>query len=375
MERNIFFSELQILKDIAVTLNECTELDTMLNTVLKKLLHVTSLETGWIFLFDDQGAYRLVAAESLPPALKNAEHDPMNQGDCWCVNRFTNGELLKASNIMSCKRLEKAKLNNWGETNGLTYHATVPLSAGDEQFGLLNVAVTNKERFEREELALLESVAYQIGTALKRINLLKREHEMKIVEERNRLARDLHDSVNQLLYSVNVMSGAGKKMTKEQSIQDIFTDIQKISQHAQAEMKALIWQLRPEGLENGLVSALKTYGEMLGLRVDVTVVGVSSLPIKLEEVLWRIGQEAFQNTLKYSGVNTVFLHITYTKEKVMMQIADYGVGFHYLSSAELPTIGLKSIEERVKALQGKLAINSSLGKGTSITVELPYKGV
>ena len=372
MVRKIFLSEIHILKEIAETLNEGTDLTEVLNQVLKKLLKITSLETGWIFLIDKQGDYQLAASEGLPPALKNPDYKPMCSGDCWCVNKFCNGGLHKASNIMECKRLENARLNHWGDTYGLVYHATVPLSAGDERFGVLNVAATNKERFEAEELALLESIALQIGNALKRIHLTKQEQELKVAEERNRLARDLHDSVNQLLYSINLTSKAGTNLSKEESIKKIFADIQRMSQHAQAEMKALIWQLRPDGLENGLVCALKSYAEMIGLEVDIQVKGAGSLPSKIEENLWRIGQEAFNNTKKYSGQNNVLLSLEYKPNQILMTIQDSGNGFDSSSIKELPSLGLKSINERVKALNGKVKLRSEKNVGTSLTVKLPY---
>ena len=371
MERDIFLSELEMLKGIAETLNEGTELKAMLGDCLRKLLQLTSLEAGWIFLIDEEGEYELIAAESLPPALTNEKHQALTQGDCWCVSRFRNGTLTKASNIMECKRLENARLGNWGDTYGLIYHATVPLQAGGEQFGLLNVAIANKEQFEAHELAILESIAYQIGTALKRIHLTMKEQDIKITEERNRLARDLHDSVNQLLYSINVTSSAGIRLAKNEPIKEIMTDIQRMAQHAQTEMKALIWQLRPAGLEEGLACSVKKYGEMLGLEVDLSVVGVSHLSSLQEETLWRIAQEAFHNTLKHSGERKVSVLLHHNQQSVAMTISDEGIGFDYADEICLPSIGLKSMEERIKSMNGQIHMNSKRGIGTTLKVELP----
>ncbi len=269
--------------------------------------------------------------------------------------------------------MENARLGNWGDTYGLVYHATVPLKAGEEQFGLLNVAVANKEKFEAHELSILESIAYQIGTALKRIHLTMKEQDIKIVEERNRLARDLHDSVNQLLYSINVTSSAGIRLAKEQPIKEIMTDIQRMSQHAQAEMKALIWQLRPVGLEEGLACSVKKYGEMLGLEVDLSVEGISRLTTLQEETLWRIAQEAFHNALKHSGEHKVSVVLDYKQNTVVMTISDDGVGFDYAEGTFLPSMGLKGMEERVKCMDGKITMNSKLGDGTTLKVELPIQ--
>lgn len=373
MMQKIFLSELNLLKEIAETLNEGTMIEPVLDQVLNKLLQLTSLETGWIFLIDKNGDYELAASVSLPPALKNPTYQPMCSGDCWCVNRFRKGELNKASNIMECKRLENARKLNWGETNGLTYHATVPLTAGKEHFGLLNVAVTSKDKFEPEELALLESIALQIGTALKRIRLTEEEKKMQLVRERNRLARDLHDSVNQLLYSISLTSRAGLKRSTNPELQEMFSDIQQMSQTAQNEMKALIWQLNPSGLEKGLIAALKSYSKLLGLNLEVSVSGMSTVPAKLEEALWRIGQEAFNNCLKYSGAKDIRLELSYFKQHVTMIISDNGQGFHSDHIHDLPSRGLKGIKERVYSLGGTVNISSSIGIGTTLTVEIPYK--
>lgn len=113
-------------------------------------------------------------------------------------------------------------------------------------------------------------------------------------------------------------------------------------------MKALIWQLRPQGLENGIVSALKSYGQMLGLNVKEQIKGVSVLPAVIEETLWRVGQEAFNNCRKHAGTAEVHLNVNISKDQVIMKIRDSGNGFMYSPSAELPTLGLKTMHERIK---------------------------
>ena len=241
--------EIIILKEIAELLNEGTDTKVVLSGVLRKLLHVTGLQTGWIFLIDDGGTHHLTAAEALPPALSHNNNYRMCQGECWCVNRYNKRQLNKATNIIECKRIEDVLEEDAGETCGLTHHATVPLRAGEERFGILNVGSPNKTHFEKDELALLEAVAYQIGTALKRINLTQREQETALIAERNRLARDLHDSVNQLLFSLSLTARAGVEMTPNTEVKQTFSYIQDLAQEALGEMRALIWQLRPQGLE------------------------------------------------------------------------------------------------------------------------------
>ncbi|MFS0862427.1 GAF domain-containing sensor histidine kinase [Fredinandcohnia sp. 179-A 10B2 NHS] len=367
--------KLQTLKVIAETLNQSNDLHLMLQQVLKELLEVTRLETGWLFLIDVKGKYELIADYNLPPALTWEQKKPMCQGICWCVDKYNKGRLLRAANIMECKRLEDAVTYNWGETNQITHHATVPLRAGEERFGLLNVASPNKTHFTNEELALLESVAFQIGTAIKRIKLAENEQNLALLAERNRLARDLHDSVNQLLFSLVLTVRGTKELTEDPELKEMLSYMQELSQEALSEMKALIWQLRPQGLENGVASALLNYGKVLGIQVDVEVKGVIDLPSKIEEALWRIGQEALNNCKKHSGVTASTIMISVTTKAVAMKITDSGCGFHYVEDQPIPSLGLASMRERTEALNGTFTLTSEIGKGTAIYIEIPLREV
>jgi two-component system NarL family sensor kinase len=333
---------------------------------------VTGLQTGWIFLIDENGSHQLAADEALPPALANDQKRRMCQGKCWCVNKYNNRQLNKATNIMECKRIEDALEDEAGETCGLTHHATVPLRAGQERFGILNVGSPNKTHFEKDELALLEAVAYQIGTALKRIKLTQREQETALIGERNRLARDLHDSVNQLLFSLSLTARAGVEMTQNEDVKQTFSYMQDLAQEALGEMRALIWQLRPQGLENGLVSALRSYADMLGLSIDTTLKGAAAIPSKVEETLWRIGQEALANCKKHSQTTAAVLFFQVSQDGVMMTIKDTGSGFHYDENFDIPSLGLKNMKTRTEALNGTFRLNSKPGSGTEIQIQIPF---
>jgi two-component system, NarL family, sensor kinase len=364
--------ELETLKTIAETLNEANDLEEMLHAVLKQLMDVTGLECGWIFLIDEKGAYSLVADYELPPALTWGNKQPMCEGDCWCLDRYNDGRLQRAANIIECKRLEDAMEEKWGDTKGITHHATVPLRAGEEKFGLLNVASPHKSHFTNEELALLEAVAYQIGTAIQRIKLVENEQKLALLAERNRLARDLHDSVNQLLFSLLLTVRGAKEMTGDESLKETLDYIQQLAQEALHEMRALIWQLRPQGLENGVASALMNYGKMLGLNVEMEIKGVIDLPNEVEECLWRVGQEALNNCKKHAGVSTVSIFISVQKDRVKMEISDKGCGFNY-TGEEMPSLGLKSMKERIESANGEFHIKSGIGIGTTIQTIIPLK--
>ncbi|MFA9559284.1 histidine kinase [Evansella sp. AB-rgal1] len=493
--------ELLTLKIIAETLNKCNDVTEMLSSVLDELLEVTGLAAGWIFLSEAQRNYECAADCNLPPALTLEDKKPMRQGGCWCLDRYWSGELTNAVNIIECKRLEDAVKLSSGDTRGITHHATVPLKAGTEMFGLLNVASPNKVHFLEDELALLESVAYQIGTAIKRtklyeaqqnrvkdfskldvatrelkklsdldtfsedaaknikvafkfhdvqlfiagstlneidsdnslvfeartkrkiislqrqdmyhiaipiingeevsgvlaiemidnqitsddiltalaehlslaienVKLHKKQQELTVLEERNRLARDLHDSVSQALFSLSLTTKGAKHLySNDPVLKDMFESIQLLSHTALSEMRTLIWQLRPPGLEDGVITALKKYGNNLGLLVNVQNEGVATLPKTIEEAIWRIGQECLNNICKHAKTERVELQSMITKHKVRMTVEDLGVGFD--SDNVTTSIGLTGMRERTIALGGEFKLESEIGKGTKVTVVLP----
>jgi len=371
MSEEAKYEDVAILKEIAELLNEGTDTIPTLSSVLKKLLHVTGLQTGWIFLIDENGSHHLAADEALPPALAQNNKERMCHGDCWCVNKYNNQTLKKATNIIECKRIEDVIEEGAGETGGLTHHATVPLRAGQERFGVLNVGSPNKTHFRKNELALLEAIAYQIGTALKRLKLTQREQETALIAERNRLARDLHDSVNQLLFSLSLTARAGVEMSEPEDMKQTFSYIQDMAQEALGEMRALIWQLRPQGLENGLVSALRSYAEILGLQIETQVIGATNIPGKVEEALWRIGQEALANCKKHAQTTKAKLIFHTSPDEVTLTIKDTGCGFLYEENLPIPSLGLKNMKSRTEALKGIFRLSSQPGSGTEIQIRIP----
>ena len=361
---------LEALKEIAELLNEATDLQDMLEKALHTLLQVMNLQTGWIFFIDDSGKHRMLVDENLPAALTWKEKKPMCEGDCWCVERFVNGRLEKATNIIECKRIEDAIECNWGETEDVTHHATIPLRAGSEKFGLLNVAAPQKTHFSEEELALLEAIAFQIGTTIQRIQLVEKERKYVVVAERNRLARDLHDSVKQLLFSIMLTAKGTLNMTQDRDLQEMLSYIGELSQEALQEMTLLIWQLRPEGLEKGLAEAIQNYGKLLGIHVEVRIDGMVSIGDEIEEVLWRISQEAIHNCKKHASCEKVNVLLKIEDNQLYFYIEDNGIGF-IQDQVRDSALGLKSMKERIQLMNGAFQIKTELKKGTKIEIQLP----
>lgn len=161
-------------------------------------------------------------------------------------------------------------------------------------------------------------------------------------------------------------------MSEDLEVQETFRDIQHLTQEALNEMRALIWQLRPKGLESGLLEAIKGYAEMLGLATELKVTGVIQLPSRIEETLFRIAQEALNNIRKHAGVHHVQLYMSVTPSDVLLVIKDEGRGFAMDEHFKFPSIGIQSMRDRAKAEGGSVEWSSEIDKGTEILIRIPY---
>lgn len=366
-------TRLALLKEIAEFLNEETEMYSMMHGGLRYLINGSNFTTGWIFFINEEGDRELVSSVDLPGALSKKDCHYMTNGSCWCVKAYNNKKLTKASNIINCSRINLANHTYQEETDDITHHATVPLRSGEEQFGLLNVASPNKKHYSEQDLELLESVAFQIGSAIKRILLTDREKEAAKINERNRLARDLHDSVNQMLFSLKLTAHAAQGMASDDFSKNAFKTIEETSQNAVNEMRALIWQLKPVGLEHGLIHALNNYSDVLNLNLDVHVDGLINLTNHVEENIYRMIQEAMNNVRKYADTNEVSLNLTQTQGNLIIEIIDLGKGFNLHEVNINASSGINNLKQRTHTLNGKLDIQSQLNKGTTITITIPLK--
>ena len=366
-------SKLQLLKDIAEFLNTETHRQSMIDGALKMLIDHSNFQTGWIFFINEDGKHELSAHYQLPPTLQHDNNTYLCNDKCWCVNKFNKGELSNATNIVACSRLEKAAREMPKANDNITHHATVPLISGDESFGLLNVASPYSTEFQKDELDLLESVAFQLGSTLKRLDLTTREKENMIIKERQRLARELHDSVNQILFSIGITSHAGKALKDSEQTSLAFERIESTSKYAMKEMKALIWQLKPIGLENGVIEAVKHYAKILDLNIEITVNGFYNIADDMEIELYRIVQEALNNVRKHAGTKDAQILLEITEEELMLVISDMGTGFIPAEKIGL-SHGLTNMHERVHKMSGELEIKSATGQGTTLITRLKLGG-
>ena len=193
--------ELVILNEVAQALNRQVDLEQALKAALSKVAELLNLSTGWVWLLhEESGENYLAAAQNLPPAL--ADYPARMTGTCYCLDTFRAGDLEGAANVnvVTCSRLK------WlaDGTYGLKYHASIPLYAHDKRLGVLNVASTDWRQLSEEDLRILYTVGDMLSIAVERARLFSQSVQLGIVTERNRLAREIHDTLAQGLTAISL---------------------------------------------------------------------------------------------------------------------------------------------------------------------------
>lgn len=224
----------------------------------------------------------------------------------------------------------------------------------------------------QEQQAELQSAHQQLQT------YTKQAEQLAVLQERNRLARELHDSVSQSLYSLTLFSEAARHMAEdigEQKIEQYIGQIGVIGQQALKEMRLLIYELQPPELEReGLVRALRKRLEAVegraGVETRLEVDNFGKVPGDMEGELYRIAQEALNNSLKHGGASSVVVYLHQSNGNIEMEIVDDGVGFIPNALPDQGGMGLKSIRDRAEQIGGTATIHSLPGVGTSVKVNL-----
>src|SRR5205807_8511042 len=243
--------------------------------------------------------------------------------------------------------------------------------------GALGVGHPQPGYYTERHVQLAMGFAQQVGSALENARLYEQAQGKAVLEERQRLARELHDSVSQVLYSIalNAASAAALRTSDPERAAALGRDVHELARLGLAEMRALIFELRPESLEReGLVSALHKQADAVqarhGIAVRVSVAEEPEISLAAKEALYRIAQEALQNVTKHARAQSAELALDQIGSEVILRIKDDGRGFD--ADRSYPGhLGLHSMRERMAAVGGALDIRSSLGGGTCISARLP----
>jgi signal transduction histidine kinase len=235
--------------------------------------------------------------------------------------------------------------------------------------------------FGDSDQQLIEMLAVHAALAIEKARLYERSRELSIVEERNRLARELHDSVTQKLFGLTLTAEAAATVIDRDrdEARSQLQRLQQLTREAMDELRSLIFELRPPAIESeGLAVALRKHVDVLqrvhGHAVELRVegdAGVDGDERRAAEVL-RIAQEALQNALRHAHARHVDVRLEADDGRLRLAVADDGSGFDPDEPGlRARRLGLTSMEERARALGGALTIESRPGAGTTVALELP----
>ena len=373
--------ELRTLLDVSRNVASTLDFPSLLSLLLDQMLEVVDFSTLAVYLVDDEERLEL-----------EQSHGQSEQS--WQKRRILPADLLDLREpvIIGDARANGPKVALWHRTAGsLSDDAPlpgsamlVPLPLKERSLGILvfEHQVPNYYRPRHGELAM--AMASHVAVAIENTRLYEQAHTLAALQERQKLARELHDSVSQALYGIGLGAHTALELLDKhddrlapEALRQPLEYSLSLARAAQAEMRALIFELRPESLETeGLLPALGRMTEALQARhhVQMQTSFDAEPPVSVadKEVLYRVAQEALNNVVKHADATHVAVTLATAEDETILEIADDGVGFD--PRGDYPGhLGLQSMRERMEEAGGRLQVESAPGQGTVVRAQLPVE--
>jgi len=346
-----------------------------LNTVLQALVDVTvdvlGAEKSMVATWDGGiSQMRLRAWRNISDEALDLMRDMYGRG----LGRIEDSQIITIEDPANAHPAEAEVVR----VEELRSYIQVPvLSSGGEPLGFFSVGYTSDHHFDEDERRLLAALADRAAVAIGNADVYERSQFAASLEERQRLARELHDSVSQALYGIALGARTARTILDRDPIKAIepVEYVLDLAEAGLAEMRALIFELRPESLETeGIVAALDKQIAATSARYQIAITAnlcdEPDISLDRKEVLYRIAQEALHNTVKHARATSVRISLEHLDSRLSLTVSDDGVGFD--PGGEFPGhLGLKSMRERVTHAGGDLCIDSKPGAGTTVTAAVP----
>jgi len=367
--------DLAALYEITTTTTQHLDMPIILESVLEQALEVTGADAGVIHFLDEGGETpRMAVQRGLPPGLMvHMQAEPLS-ASLW-------GQVIERKETVVVPDIpsDLPTLQTLYPAAYPTYIG-VPINTTGRVLGVLSVFGEAIQKFAAEDIALLAAIANHVGAAVESAQLRQRAEHAAVMEERQRLARELHDSVTQSLYSLTLFAEASQDSARAgdlTQVQQYLSRMGETTLQALKDMRLLIHQLHPPTLtQEGLVGALRQRLEAVerraGVETQLLVETPLELPARVEAGLYGIAQEALNNLLKHSAATRVTVRLGADDAGLKLEVMDNGQGFDLGSVGDQGGMGLASMQERARNLGGSLQIASRPGQGTSIKVHVPW---
>ncbi len=367
--------ELSALYQVATVARVSLDLDEALARSLDQVLAVIACEIGMVHLLDQENeTLRLAAWRGIPATEEIQKAIGLHERKLitWVFEQTTPVSLPHIADSPYPWHVFAVP--------GERPYVGAPMRATGRTVGVLSVIGAAGQQFGADECALLAAVADQIAVTVENVRLRAEAEQVALLQERERLARDLHDSVTQSLYSLTLWIEAGQRSLRAGDlahVEEYLDRLEEGTRQAIRDMRLLVYELRPPALEyEGLVGALQERLDAVekrsGVQAQLIVKGTIDLPPKVEESLYRIAQEALNNALKHAAASKVSVYLHSQEDTVILEIVDNGVGFDRNSTGDTGGMGLANMQQRAAQLGGTLDIVSLPGQGTQVRAVIPF---
>lgn len=372
--------ELQVLNAVAAALHGAADVREALARTLALIADLLGFPTGWVWLRDaETGKFYAAAALNLPPYLQ--EPVRMTGKHCTCMDYFLDGRLAP-ENIaaIECSRLRPAvRADATDQTQGMQHHASIPVTFGDTPLGIINVGGPQWRPLATEELALLATIADQVGLAIERARLAAEHAGLARAEERARIAREIHDTLAQDLTAIALhLEGALPHLERDPArARARLERALALTRDGLEEARRGVLDLRsaPPGgrpLGEALASLGRAFTSETGIRVHVRATADAPIPLRAEAELYQIAREALTNIRKHAAAREVAVRLTADAAAVRLLVRDDGRGFDPQARRD-GCHGLIGMRERAQRLGGRLRLASRPGRGTTLSVAVPRR--
>jgi signal transduction histidine kinase len=384
--------ELSVLNTVGDALRQSLDLNSTLNTALERMMELTGAQTGCVFLIGQASGESVVAAHS------SKEANEIRPCAYSSVTRAVNEVFEKGRTDVFKIPLEGVPSGNGSSQPGENYYllTCIPLVGKESLPGVMVLMKKDDCSFSIHDRQLFASIGAQIGISIENAllfkALLQKETSLsellhKVIvaqeEERRRIARELHDETSQTLTALGVglKTAIMAPAVKPEDVKERLVPLGSMATGMLKEVSRMIQDLRPSILDDlGLISAIDWYADIRlkskGIHVSWEVIGTERrLITELETTLFRIAQEAISNIAKHADAENVNIVLEFSERRVILVIEDDGRGFDLqsilASGRSSSAYGLVGMRERVDLFGGVLSIESKVGEGTSIQVEIP----
>lgn len=369
---------LEILYDIAANINAANDLEDLLTRFLHTLKDVVNARAGTVRMLTEDGDMQLIASSGLDEEVVKQEK-LISIDRCLCGQAAQHGEVYALDDITGCGQFAGRPFFDTEKVEMIA----VPLRYRGKVLGVYNLFTEQHDLVEREDMKdLLTSVGHHLGMAIEKSRLDEEANLLSIMEERTRLANELHDSLAQSLaslkFQVRVLDEtlhSGKESALWQELERIENSLDE----AYTELRELIAHFRAPIDKRGLIPAVEQAVERFRRNSQINAFlqlewDETKLPAEVEIQVLRIIQEALANIRKHSKANAVRVLMRATADHdFMVMIEDDGVGMpdKVIEGGPGEHLGLKILEERAARIHGKVRIESDSGEGTRVTLTFP----